>query len=408
MNKERLGTLGAGFTPLLAMEEASRCLLCLDAPCSKACPAGTDPGKFIRSIRFKNYKGAAKTILTNNPFGLTCALVCPTERYCQSGCSRSGIDKPIDIAKLQRYALEYTQDLDLGLEKPLPNNGKKVAIIGSGPSGMTTASRLADLGYEVTIYEKETKAGGYLRYGIPYYRLPEMVIDYEIKRILNKGVRFVFNCRVGTDLAIDQLRKDYDAVVACIGHGKPKILPMFEGMTRAMTAIEFLRKVNLSKFRRNLPGHVLVIGGGDVAMDIVTICRKSGIKQVTDVVYETFDEFKASKSELEGARAMNVSIYDGFVPVEARSGGIVKFKHRFQDISLRIKADLVVLAIGQSPDVDGLNIPMKGQEAEAPLQHVEGNLFVAGDIAEGEKTVVYAVRTGKAAAMAVHAYLGGK
>lgn len=408
MNKERLGTLSAGFTPLLAMEEASRCLLCLDAPCSKSCPAGTDPGKFIRSIRFKNIKGAARTILTNNPLGWTCALVCPTERYCQLGCSRSGIDKPIDIAKLQRFALESSQNFDLGLDQPLPKNGKKVAIIGSGPSGLATASKLADLGYEVTVFEKEAKAGGYLRYGIPYYRLPEMVIDFEIKRLLDKGVQFVFNCRIGTDRPIDEIRKEYDAVVACTGHGKPKVLPMFEGMTRAMTAVEFLRKVNLSKFRRNLPESVLVIGGGDVAMDVVTICKKSGIKQVTDVVYETFKEFKATKAELDGARAMNVSIYDGFVPVEARNGGIVKFKHRYQDISIRIKADLVVLAIGQSPDVEGLHIPMNAQEAVAPAQHVEGNLFVAGDIAEGEKTVVYGVRTGKAAALAVHAYLGGK
>ena len=173
MNKELLGTLGAGFSPLLAMEEASRCLLCLDAPCSKGCPAGTDPGKFIRSIRFKNLKGAARTILTNNPLGFTCALVCPTERYCQLGCTRSGIDRPIDIAKLQRFALESMPNIDLHLPECLPANGKKVAVTDKTDSKSLTIKGM------IEYYEED---GEVLRLAMPFEVVSTFKHDYaEIK-----------------------------------------------------------------------------------------------------------------------------------------------------------------------------------------------------------------------------------
>ena len=392
MKKEELGLLESGFTPVLAMEEASRCLLCMDAPCSKNCPAGTDPARFIRSIRFKNVKGAASTIRKNNPFGAVCAFVCPTEHYCQLGCSRSGIDRPIQIAKLQRYALESTSRMRFEGPKLAEPNGKRIAIVGSGPSGLTAASKLAELGYEVDVFEKEAKPGGYLRYGIPSYRLP---------------VRIHCGVRIGEEKTLASLQNQYDAVIVATGHDKPKMLPMFEGNKRCISAVEFLKKVKTGKIR-GLPDHVLVIGGGDVAMDVIATCKKLGVEQVSCAVYERFCEFKASKAELETVRSVQASIYDGFVPTEVKRGGTVVFRHRFKDIEIRLKAGLIVLAIGQYPDFAAVGIEGNGLEAKAVDQRIGENLFVCGDIACGDKTVVYGVRTGKQAAMQVHAYLGGK
>ena len=135
MSEKYLKEYEAGFTPRLVMEEASRCLLCHDAPCSQACPAGTDPAKFIRSVRFKNFKGAAETVRINNVLGAICARVCPTERYCQQGCSRSGIDKPIDIGRIQRYVTDFEDACKMDILEVKPSNGKKVAVVGAGPAG---------------------------------------------------------------------------------------------------------------------------------------------------------------------------------------------------------------------------------------------------------------------------------
>jgi dihydropyrimidine dehydrogenase (NAD+) subunit PreT len=164
MSKKYQEEYEAGYSPRLVMEEASRCLLCLDAPCSQHCPAGTDPAKFIRSVRFKNIKGAAETVRINNALGAICARVCPTERYCQDGCSRSGIDKPIDIGRIQRYITDFEAATKMEIWEPKPLNGKKVAVVGSGPGGLTAAAELALEGFKVTIYEKDAQAGGYLRY----------------------------------------------------------------------------------------------------------------------------------------------------------------------------------------------------------------------------------------------------
>ncbi len=393
MGKTHFQEENVGFTPILAMEEASRCLLCLDAPCSKMCPAGTDPAKFIRSLRFKNVKGAAKTIRENNPLGAVCARVCPTEHYCQKGCSRSGIDRPIDIARLQRYATDFEAAVKMRVYEKKKATGKRIAIVGSGPAGLSAATLLAREGHEVVVYEKEAKAGGYLRYGIPSYRLPEEVLDKEVARIAELGVAFRFHEEV-KDLSV--LEKEYDAVIVGDGYGLGKSLPLFEGNRRAITAVEFLKKVKTRPIR--IPEHVLIIGGGDVAMDVATTCKKLGASQVSDVVYETFPEFKASKAELELARKENVSIYDGFIPVSASRGGVVKFRHRHQPIELKLKAGLIVLAIGQARLEGDLGEPKDKK-----------NVFYCGDVSlEGDKTVVYAVKTGKEAAIKAMAYLGGK
>ena len=390
-----------GFTPKLAMEEASRCLLCFDAPCSAHCPAGTDPAKFIRSVRFQNVKGAAETVRLNNVLGAICARVCPTERYCQLGCSRCGIDKPIDIGRIQRFITDFEDVTKMEILEAKPKNGRRVAILGSGPAGLSAAATLAMDGYGVTIFEKEAKAGGYLRYGIPEYRLPQEVVDKEIRRIEKLGVEIRLNTRIDD---VGSLKPGFDAVILACGQNQGKTLPLFEGKRFAKTAVDFLHEVKRRKGKVKVPENVLVIGGGDVAMDTITTVKRLGAKYVTDVVYETFDEFKASQKELEGARKENVSIIDGYVPVAVKGKKVV-FHHRFLPAKLEIKADLVIMAVGQKAEYLGVNI-MSSQEVTTELPVW---LFACGDIAPGgEKTVVYAVKGGKETAAKVAAFLGGK
>jgi dihydropyrimidine dehydrogenase (NAD+) subunit PreT len=393
------------LTLRLAMEEASRCLLCKDAPCTSACPAGTDPGRFIRALRFKNLCGAVEVIRENNALASICARVCPTEKYCQNGCTRCGIDKPIDIGAIQRFLCDFETDTKMNVLEFKEYNGKRVAIIGSGPAGLTSALELRKMGYSVTIFEKDKKPGGYLRYGIPSYRLPIEVLDKEIKRITDSGVEIKINECVSKE-RLEAIKQEYDAVILAIGYSKGKMIPIFEGNKKAILAVDFLHKVK-EKNNLNLPDNVLVIGGGDVAMDVCVTLKKLGVSNVTDIVYEGFSEFRASKEELALARKENVSIIDGYVPKEYKRGGYVTFSSRFIDSEIKIKADLIILATGQTID-NIFDLDFNGNCVENSKNRIDNtNLFVAGDISTSEKTVVYSVKSGKEVARSVDEYLGG-
>lgn len=399
-----------GFSPLNVCEEAARCLLCHDAPCSKACPAGTNPDKFIRSVRFRNFKGAAETIRENNALGAICARVCPTEKYCQKGCSRSGIDKPIDIGHIQRYVTDFEEANGMKILEKGKANGKAIAIVGSGPAALQAAVSFNKLGYAVDVYEKEKVLGGMLRL-IPEYRLPNRVVDVEIKRIEELGVKFHTGVEVGKDVSIKELKVKHDAVVLAPGYSYGKILPMFENNKYVVSAVDFLREAKAKGGAIKVPNNVLVVGGGDVAMDVVTTLKLVGVEHVTDVVYEEFKEFKASKKELEGAQKLGVTIMDGFVPAKVE-GNVVSFAHRVIKSEVKVEADLIVLAVGQYPEVKGLGIELvKGEVNEGkPYYTKDPKVFVCGDIAHSayDKTVVGGVRTGKEVAQYVHLALGGK
>lgn len=383
-----------GYTPATVMEEAARCLLCHDAPCSQDCPAGTDPGKFIRSIRFRNVKGSAETIRENNALGAICARVCPTEKYCQKGCSRSGLDRPIDIGGIQRYATDFETAAGMKILEAGKPNGRSVAIIGSGPSGLQAAASLAQLGYAITIFEERKEPGGYLRYGIPEYRLPNAVVSREVKRIADLGVEIRCGVRI-TCAQIADLKKKYSAVLIATGFSAGKMLPMFEGNPAVEMAVDFLARIKTQNGfgAEKKPEQVVVVGGGDVAMDVATTLKKLGVPYVTDLAYEEFSEFLASKKELQGAREAGVTILDGYVPA-AVDGNVVTFKHRHLDAEIRIRADKIILAIGQKSDME---IPQ-----EKDYRTDDKQVFVTGDLAAGDKTVVWAVRKGKGAAAAIH------
>lgn len=394
------------YNAITVMEEAQRCLLCHDAPCSQSCPAGTDPGKFIRSVRFRNFKGAAETIRENNALGSICARVCPTERYCQKGCSRCGIDKPIDIGGIQRFVTDFEEKVGMQILEKGADNGFKVAIVGSGPAGLQAAASLARLGYSVKVYEKSPKAGGYLRYGIPEYRLPDHIVEKEIARIAALGVEFCCSTEIGKDITIDDLKAQNDAVLIAIGFSEPKVLPMFANNEYVETAVSFLSRAKENKGEIEVPQNILVIGGGDVAMDVVTSLKLMGVKNVTDVVYEEFCEFLASKKELAGAQAQGVTIIDGYIPT-AVNGKFVTFKHRHINSELKIEVDKIILAVGQRVADNTLGLNIVKNEVDFEGYQASEKVFVAGDIAHGDKTVVYAVKKGKEAAELIHKTLGG-
>ena len=403
----------AGFTPRTAMEEAARCLLCHDAPCSQACPAGTNPAKFIRSIRFRNVKGAAETIRENNVMGGTCAYVCPYDRLCEGACSRCGIDKPIQIGKLQRYAIEQEKALGMKtLVAPAEKKAAKVACIGAGPASLACAGMLAQEGYEVTIYEAEAKAGGVLTYGITPSRLPQEVVDHDVKMVEDLGVKFVFNTKVGKDVKVEDLQKEYAAIFVGAGLWQAK-LPEVPGTDKAgvVTAVDFLKAARTSGGTYNPGKKVVVIGGGNVAMDCAVTAKLLGAE--TALVYRrSIEEAPAEMAEIQHIVDLGVSITTNFAPAEVVGGDKVeamKFPGRDGGSEATIACDTVVFAIGQAAEdmtaVAPVAVNDKGLIVTTGSKTNVAGIFAAGDIAHGGKTVVEAVAAGKIAAVEIMDYL---
>ena len=403
----------AGFTPRTAMEEAARCLLCHDAPCSQACPAGTNPAKFIRSIRFRNVKGAAETIRENNVMGGTCAYVCPYDRLCEGACSRCGIDKPIQIGKLQRYAIEQEKALGMKtLAAPAEKKAAKVACIGAGPASLACAGMLAQEGYEVTIYEAEAKAGGVLTYGITPSRLPQEVVDHDVKMVEDRGVKFVFNTKVGKDVKVEDLQKEYAAIFVGAGLWQAK-LPEVPGTDKAgvVTAVDFLKAARTSGGTYNPGKKVVVIGGGNVAMDCAVTAKLLGAE--TALVYRrSIEEAPAEMAEIQHIVDLGVSITTNFAPAEVVGGDKVeamKFTGRDGVSEATIACDTVVFAIGQAAEdmtaVAPVAVNDKGLIVTTGSKTNVAGIFAAGDVAHGGKTVVEAVAAGKIAAVEIMDYL---
>jgi dihydropyrimidine dehydrogenase (NAD+) subunit PreT len=403
------------LTPTLAMEEAARCLLCHDAPCSKACPANTDPAKFIRSLRFKNIKGAIETIRSNNILGGICARVCPYDKYCEGACSRCGIDRPIKIGELQRYLTDVEKSIGLKVLKEVEASKEKVAIIGAGPSGITAASSLALKGYNVTVFEEKDILGGWLSYGIPPQRLPYEVVENEINHVRNLGVEFKLGVKIGKDIDIDSLREDnFKAFVIACGIQRGKALDIkgikLEGV---LNGVDFLAEAKTRKGNIPIGKKVVIIGGGDVAMDCASTSKLLGCEDVKIVYRRTLDKMPASKEERSYIQSLDISIFTGFKPEEiVGSNGKVQYlkaKGMFDESALELYADNIILAIGQEAenmqDIAQLQVDKDGKiVTENYLTNIP-DLFATGDIIGEEHTVVQAVASGKLVAEAVERYL---
>lgn len=399
------------ISPKIAMEEASRCLLCYDAPCSMSCPAGTDPAKFIRSIRFRNVKGAAETIRENNPLGGVCARICPYDTLCEKACSATKIEKPIRIGLLQQFAVQQEKAYGMKiLEAPSKKKNKKIACVGAGPASLTVAAQLAKAGYEVTIFEKETKAGGMLAYGIAPVRLPQEVIDYDIEQIKNLGVKFVFNKKAEKE----ELEK-FDAVF--IGTGLwGENLPDIEGINLqgSYSAVRFLKEFRKANSYFVKDKNVVVVGGGDVAIDCAVTANIHGAKDVRIVYRRSIEEAPGNMREFLHAFERGISVTTNMAPAAVKGNGKVEKVEfegfRNKDDKMTVSADIVVFATGQTSEikesglVDDNYINEKGL-IKANDSKLNGKYFAGGDAVHGAKTVVEAVKAGKEAAEAIVKFL---
>ena len=409
------------FTPATAMEEASRCLLCHDAPCSRDCPAGTDPGSFIRSVRFSNFKGAAETIRKSNILGGICARVCPYERLCEQACSRTGIDKPIEIGRIQRFVTDYEKATGFRVLEAPAADKEKVAMIGSGPASLSAAANLALLGYKVTIFEAKDRPGGVLSYGIVPARLPQYVVDDEIDYVRDLGVEIKLNTEVGKDVTIADLRKDgYKAFFIGAGLWSPK-MPEVKGidLDGVLNAIDYLGEAKSTDGKIPVPDHVVVVGGGDVAMDCATTARLLGSKKVSVLYRRTREEMPANRKEQAYIDSIGVNFYFGFAPDEIIGDGgkvtAIKGKGFYDDSSIRLQADRVIIAVGQKTDEALLEIGVKFNEKNFVVADEDKDcrtsvedIFAGGDIVNGGWTVVQAVAAGKVAAKSIEDFMSAK
>lgn len=403
-----------GFTHRTAMEEAARCLLCHDAPCSEGCPAGTNPAKFIRSIRFRNVKGAAETIRENNILGGTCARVCPYDRLCEEACSRCGIDKPIEIGRLQRYAIEQEKVFKMKtLKAPAKKKDASVACVGAGPASLACAAELAKEGYKVTIFEREEKAGGVLTYGIVPSRLPQAVVDHDIAQVKGLGVKFEF----GKEVKAEDL-DEYDAVFIGTGLWGTKI-PDLEGkdLKGVYAAADFLKAARTKKNDFDPGKRVVVVGGGDVTVDCAVTAKLLGAEDVRIVYRRTLEEAPGNMTEFQYALELGIGITTGMAPAAVKGNGKVEkavFKgFRDEAAELQVSADTIVFATGQGPEDMTKIAPVKLTDKGTIKATTAGKTnmakyFAAGDIVNGGKTVVEAVAEGKEAAASMLAYLEKK
>ena len=425
-----------GLTLSQALEEAARCLLCHDAPCDGACPGGTNPSKFIRQIRFLNLKGAARTVLNNNPLGGVCAYVCPTDETCVRACLRSGLDKPIDIDGLQRFAVEYGRGQGLQAIRRGESRPGRVAVVGAGPAGLVAAARLAMYGYDVTVFEARAKAGGMLRYGVPPGRLSEEAMDADLDEVLSLGVDLKCDTPVERENGAKALLDEgFDAVFAAPGLWKPYLLQTpgidLNGVTDALTFLADVRTNRVAVEALVKGKNVVIIGGGSVALDVAMCAREQGADRIYAVALESMTELPANERELEQARRDGVIIksqcmvteilgtdgeVSGVKGVETEwiePGKLIPANARAVDgTSFQLRAGVVVQAIGQGPtEAVGKVLAatrMQGQLIAANEETgatSQPRIFAGGDIVRGAGTVVEAVGDGKRAADAIHQLL---
>jgi dihydropyrimidine dehydrogenase (NAD+) subunit PreT len=400
-----------------AVEESSRCLLCYDAPCSKACPAGTDPAKFIRSIRFENFYGAAKTVRENNILGGICARICPYEKYCEGACIRAKIDNPVKIGMLQQFAADYSYIPDPAVLELIPKTSEKIAIIGSGPAGLSAAAQLAQQGFAVTVFEKEHEIGGWLTFGIPEDRLPRSVVERELQNIRNLGVEFVTGVAAGSELGIEKLEKSgYAAILLATGLHKSRPLELKGSeLKNVMNGTDYLLmgKIGISSLTEGKK--VVVVGGGDVAIDCACSAKLSGAQEVIILYRRSIEKMPASKEAKGRLSELCIPIFTGFKPAEiiGWDGAAAAIKGTGMDdcSEVTLETDIVIFALGQdSENIDSFALLEHDGQSILTNHYMtsEQGIFACGDIIGGDKTVVYAVKSGKEAAGRIAEYLSAE
>ncbi|MBT3975029.1 MAG: NAD(P)-dependent oxidoreductase [Rhodospirillaceae bacterium] len=392
-----------------ALAEANRCYFCYDAPCINACPTGIDIPGFIRAIATGNVGGAAMTILQENIFGGSCARVCPTEILCQGACVRN--DPPLAIGLLQRHATDH---LEPGAPHPFsraPDTGRKVAVVGAGPAGLSCAHGLARQGHEVVVFEARDKPGGLNEFGIAAYKLPDNFAQHEVGFILAIGG---VELRHGQQVKLGQLRRDFDAVFIGVGQGGVRGLDLpgmdLAGVHNAVDYIAALRQTDLA----GLPvgAKVVVIGGGNTAIDIAVQSKRLGAEDVTIAYRRGPKQMGATRHEQDFAQINGVRIKHWLQPVRLESeGGEVRaavFASAQTAVETIIPCDMVFKAVGQTyaPVADdGLELADGRIAIDRDGRTSLSDVWAGGDCVAGEDLTVQAAQDGKLAARAIDAYL---
>ncbi|MET3218224.1 UNVERIFIED_ORG: glutamate synthase (NADPH/NADH) small chain [Burkholderia territorii] len=409
--------------PTAAAAAASRCHYCYDAPCVHACPTQIDIPSFIRKIGNGNLKGAAMDILSANPLGGMCARVCPTEILCEGACVRNHQDaQPVAIGALQRHATDWAMQTGAVQFRRAPETGRHVAVVGAGPAGLACAHRLALAGHRVTLFDARPKAGGLNEYGIAAYKTVDDFAQREVEWLLSVGgITLETGMALGRDVTLDALREQHDAVFLAMGLGGVRALAIDgEQLGGVMNAVDFIEQVRQADGLENVPvgRRVVVIGGGNTAIDAAVQSRKLGAERVTMVYRRGVDAMSATWAEREFAQKSGVTLVTHAKPVRIAGTDGQVTGVEFEAASgerFTIDADMVLKAIGQTlvPDgiaaelltADGSRIAVDANERTA-LQDV----WAGGDCAAtgGIDLTVQAVQDGKRAAASIDATLAAR
>ena len=406
------------------------CGLSHPVPCVSTCPAHVDIPGYVALVREGRYEDAVRLIRKDNPFPAVCAYVC--EHPCEAQCRRRMVDDSVNICGLKRYAVDHSPDLSA--PSRAADTGKRVAVIGGGPGGLTAAYYLSLMGHKVTVYEQRPKLGGMLRYGIPDYRLPQDVLDRDITHILSTGITVRTAVSIGQDVAIEEIQKDYDAVYIAIGaHQDKKTGIPGEDSRNVMSAVEMLKAIGDDVMPDFTGKQVVVIGGGNVAMDVTRSSIRLGADKVTCVYRRRQADMTALPDEITGALAEGAELMTLAAPVriEADEDGVARALWVQPQIigdvdgsgrpkpnkaaldQVRIPADIIVVAIGQGIEIQGFDqagVPItRGGRLVAALSgqvNDMDNIFAGGDCVTGPATAIRAIAAGKVAAANIDEYLG--
>ena len=439
-----------GYTEEIALDEAQRCLHCKNMPCVSGCPVNVHIPEFIDKIKEGDFEGAYQVIHETSSLPAVCGRVCPQETQCESKCIRGIKGEPVGIGRLERFVADWHRDHSEQKPEPAPFNGHKVAVVGSGPSGLTCAGDLAKLGYKVTVFEALHTAGGVLVYGIPEFRLPKKIVQQEVDNLIAMGVDVETNVVIGKTLTIDELfEQGYEAVYVGSGAGLPNFMGIpGESLKGVYSANEFLTRSNLMKAYKDDPvtpimkgGNVAVVGGGNVAMDAARTALRLGADNVYIVYRRSEEELPARREEVEHAKEEGVIFKLLTNPVELlgynnpddrrdpKNGFVVGMKcirmelgepderGRRRPVPVEgsefvIDVDTVVMAIGTSPNplikntTAGLEVNGHGGIIvdDNGATSKEG-VYAGGDAVTGAATVISAMGAGKLAAKAIDEYL---
>ena len=434
-----------GYTEEQALDEAARCLHCKNKPCREGCPVGIDIPAFIARVAEKDYEGAYQVIAESSSLPAVCGRVCPQETQCEKHCVRAIKGESVGIGRLERFVADYHNTHSKAEAVRPAFNGHRVAVIGSGPAGLTCAGELARMGYDVTVFEALHLPGGVLVYGIPEFRLPKAIVSREVETLRSLGVKIETNVVVGKSRSVDELfASGFEAVFIGSGAGLPKFMNIpGENLKGVYSANEFLTRVNLMKAYQ--PGsetpimradRVAVVGGGNVAMDAARCAKRLGASKVYIVYRRGADELPARAEEVEHAKEEGIEFRLLTNPIEILRGenGFVagircermelgepdasgrRRPVAVKDSAFDIELDAVIMAIGTSPN-PLIKSTTKGLEtqkwggivAEEPSgQTSREGVFAGGDAVTGAATVILAMGAGKSSARAIDEYIRSK